>query len=114
MEESLEKALEFSNYYATLNNQKRILYEKYQENLIMYYLGGTFTANRELINFCTMLLSKTSSTLIIDDNKTPIEIDDLEDFTESLLHKYTEATNQYHEEYKTLSTKRSVEGLVDV
>ena len=47
MEESLEKALEFSNYSVTLNNQKRILSEKYQENLIIYYLGGTFTANRE-------------------------------------------------------------------
>tara|TARA_B100001248_G_scaffold155090_1_gene116711 strand:+ start:36587 stop:36931 length:345 start_codon:yes stop_codon:yes gene_type:complete len=114
MEESLEKALEFSNYSVTLNNQKRILYEKYEENLILYYLGGTFTASKELINFCTMLLSKTSSSLVIDDNKTPIQIPDLEDFTESLLHKYTEATNQYNEEYEILSTKRSVEGLVDV
>ena len=114
MEESLEKALEFSNYSVTLNNQKRILSEKYQENLIIYYLGGTFTANREMLNFCSMLLNKTTKTIIVDDNQTPIEINDLNDYTEALIQKYTEATNQYNEDYKILSTRRSVKGLVDV
>ena len=31
MDERLEKALDFSNYMLTLNNQKRLLAEKYQE-----------------------------------------------------------------------------------
>ena len=114
MEESLEKALEFSNYSVTLNNQKRILTEKYEENLCVYYLGGKFTASKELINFCHTILSKTTQTVIVDDHNTPIEIKELVDFTDILLEKYTEATNQYNEEYKLLSTKRSVEGLVDV
>ena len=33
MDEKLEKALDISNYMITLNNQKRLLKEKYYENL---------------------------------------------------------------------------------
>jgi len=36
MDERLEKALDFSNYMLTLNNQKRLLAEKYQEELIHF------------------------------------------------------------------------------
>ena len=32
MDERLEKALEFANYMTTLNNQKRVLKEKFYES----------------------------------------------------------------------------------
>ena len=51
MDERLSKALDFSNYMVTLNNQKRLLAEKYQENLLHFYNGCQFTASKELINF---------------------------------------------------------------
>ena len=53
MDERLEKALEFSNYMLTLNNQKRLLTEKYQEELLYFYNGCQFTVTKELINFAT-------------------------------------------------------------
>ena len=43
MDSRLDKALEFSNYMTTLNNQKRLLWENYQQNLVYYFNGGKFT-----------------------------------------------------------------------
>ena len=52
MDTKLSKALDFSQYMTTLNNQKRLLWEKYQESLIYYYNGGKFTITSELIAYC--------------------------------------------------------------
>jgi len=40
MDERLKEALDFSNLMITLDNQKRILKEQYQNNL-MYYFNGS-------------------------------------------------------------------------
>ena len=115
MDEALEKALDFSNFTSTLNAQKRILHEKYLDELVMYSNNGKFTVSKELLNFCFMLTSTSiNKTVLIDSNKTPIEIDDVEEFMLKATQHYTDATNKYLEEYKILSTKRNVEGLVDV
>ena len=115
MDEALEKALDFSNFTSTLNAQKRILHEKYLGTLIMYSNNGKFTITKEILNFCFMLLSTNiSKTVLVDDNRTPIQIDDVEAFMLKATQHYTDATNKYLEEYKILSTKRNVEGLVDV
>ena len=37
MDARLAKALDFSNYMVTLNNQKRLLAEKYQDDLLYFY-----------------------------------------------------------------------------
>ena len=39
MDERLEKALDFGNYSVTLNNQKRLLKEKFYDDCIMYQNG---------------------------------------------------------------------------
>jgi len=54
MDKRLEKALEFSNYMVTLNNQKRILKEKFRENIVHYHNGGQFTVTQDLITFVNM------------------------------------------------------------
>ena len=66
MDEALEKALDFSNYMVTLNNQKRILQEEYQESLIKYQAGGKFTITKELVSFGSNLLD-------LDNNKVNIQ-----------------------------------------
>ena len=115
MEEALGKALEFSNFTATLNAQKRILHEKYLGDLVIYSNSGKFTVSKELLNFCFMLTSTSiNKTVLIDDNRTPIQIDDVKEFMLKATQHYTDATNKYLDEYKILSTKRNVEGLVDV
>ena len=114
MDEALKKALEFSNFTATLNTQKRILHQKYLGDLVMYSDNGKFTITKELLNFVYMISNNSSKTVLIDDNNTPIQINDIDDFITKATQQYTDATNKYLGDYKTLSTKRSVEGLVDV
>tara|TARA_Y100000385_G_scaffold177961_1_gene183956 strand:- start:859 stop:1206 length:348 start_codon:yes stop_codon:yes gene_type:complete len=114
MDEALEKALDFSNFTSTLNAQKRILHEKYLDELVMYSNNGRFTISKELLNFCFMLTSTNiNKTVLIDSNRTPIEINDVEEFMLKATQHYTDVTNTYLQEYKILSTKRNIEGLVD-
>ena len=72
MDERLEQALEISNYMVTLNNQTRLLKEKYYENLMYYFKGATFTVTRELISFVKDLIdTEQQSVIISDDNDIP-------------------------------------------
>ena len=115
MDERLEKALDISNYMVTLNNQKRLLKEQYQENLVYYYSGGQFTITQELISFCESLLSMSQTgTILIDDNSLPIEVDDLKSFAMDLYSNYFEAANKYLVEYNKLKVNRSVESIMDL
>lgn len=115
MDQRLEKALEFSNYMITLGNQKRILKEQYQDNVIHYYNGGQFTVTQSLVSFCQSLLSlHQDETILIDDNDIPVEISDLQTFASELVNVYAKATNTYLTEYNKLKQNRTVKGLVDL
>jgi len=115
MDERLEKALDISNYMVTLNNQTRILKEKYHENLVYYFNGATFTVSRELINFIKGLIdSDQQSVIISDDNDIPIEISNIEEFYNSILDVYFTASNEYFVEYSKIKKNRSVKGILDL
>jgi hypothetical protein len=115
MDERLQKALDISNYMVTLNNQKRLLQEQYQENLIHYYDGSQFTITQQLISFCQSLLAMNQeSTILIDDNQIPTDIENLEQFTQDLYSKYFESANRYLTEYNKLKTNRSVESIMSI
>jgi len=114
MDERLEKALEFSNYMVTINNQKRLLKERYYENLIYYFNGGQFTVTQNLISFCQVLVNRDQdSTILIDDNDLPVEIEDLEKFLDDILDVYWTSANEYYAEYEKLRKNRSISGLVE-
>ena len=114
MDERLEKALDFSNYMLTLNNQKRLLAEKYQESLIHFYNGSQFTITRELITFVSIMVSSDQDEIVItDDNNIPCMVENLEDFYGEIINKYAIASNDYYTAYASLKTNRSVEKLVD-
>lgn len=115
MDERLVKALDVSNYMVTLNNQIRLLKEQYQETLVYYFNGGQFTITQELISFCQSLLAMNQTgTILIDDNNLPIEIEDLENFSNDLYSKYFEASNRYLIEYNSLKKNRSVESIMNL
>ena len=114
MDERLEKALDFSNYMLTLNNQKRLLAEKYQESLIHFYNGSQFTITRELITFVSIMVSSDQDEIVItDDNNIPCMVEDLEKFYSEIINKYSIASNNYYTEYASLKKNRSVEKLVN-
>jgi len=115
MDARLEKALEFSNYMATLNNQRRILHEKFIENSVHYLNGGKFSVDRELINFCsTLKQNDQTSAILIDDNNTPVEIEDLDKFLDDILDIYFTNTYEYLNQYNEIKNKRSVKDLIDL
>jgi hypothetical protein len=113
MDERLKKALDYSNYMITLSNQKRILLEQYNNDLIYYFNSGQFTVSQQLVSFCQSLLSlKQTETVLVDDNGLPVEIENLEDFTKNILNVYFTASNRYLTEYTKLKKNRTVEGIV--
>jgi len=115
MDERLKKALDFSNYMITLNNQKRILFEQYQQDCVHYYNGGRFSVTQELVSFCQNLQVLDQQTVVlVDDNKQPVEIESLTEFTTDILQVYASASNKYLTEYNNIKSNRSVEGLVDL
>lgn len=114
MDERLEKALDFSNYMLTLNNQKRLLAETYQQELLYFYNGSQFTITRELITFVSTMVAESQDEIVItDDNNIPCMINDAEEFYANILNQYATASNAYHTEYLKLKSNRSVEKLVD-
>jgi hypothetical protein len=115
MDERLEKAVEFSNYMVTLDNQKRILKEQYYESLIYYFNKGQFTISQELISFLQSLNSMNQTeAILIDDNELPIHIEDLKLFIIEVTHKFFAAGNKYLNEYNKLAESRSVKGLINL
>lgn len=115
MDERLEKALDFSNYMVTLNNQKRILKEKFRESIVHYHKGGQFTVTKQLVTFVNLLVDKdnTENIVLIDDNETPIMVEDLEKFLDDILDIYFSAANVFHTEYQKLTKNRSTKKLVE-
>jgi len=115
MDERLEKALEFSNYMITLSNQKRILGEQFNENVIYYFNGGEFTASPELMSFCQCLLFRSQTdTILIDNNGLPVEIENLQLFSDNIASIYYTASNKYLTEYNKLKKNRTVSGIIDL
>jgi len=115
MDERLEKALDFSNYMITLNNQKRLLKEQYHDNLVYYFNGGQFSVTKDLISFCQSLLAlHQTETILVDDSGIPIEIEVLQDFANELVNVYWQSTNKYLTEYNKLKTNRTVESIMDL
>jgi hypothetical protein len=115
MDERLSKALDFSNYAVTLNNQRRALKEKFLSDTVFYHAGGSFTVTKELINFTKTLVDTGNDTnvVLIDDNDVPLEIADLNEFMASIMDLYFTASNNYYTTYQTLRKNRSVQGLVE-
>ena len=115
MDDRLQKALDFSNYMVTLNNQRRLIHEQFLENSVHYLNGGKFSITRELINFCqTLITNNQSNTILIDDNNSPIEIENLQDFLDEILSIYFTNVNSYYNKFNEIKTKRSIQDLVDL
>lgn len=114
MDDRLKKALDFSNYMITLDNQKRLLKEKYQEDLLYYYNGGTFTSTKELITFCSSMTNNNQEEIVItDDNNVPIKVV-TQEFLDGVIDTYFRASNKYYVEFDKLKSNRSVEGIIDL
>lgn len=115
MDERLKQALDISNYMVTLNNQKRMIKEKYFEDLLFYHGGCQFLVSRDLITFVGYLVDHGTDqdVVLLDDNSTPIKIEDLSKFYDDILDVYFSASNDYYNKFTEIKSKRTVEALID-
>jgi hypothetical protein len=115
VDERLKKALDISNYMITLNNQKRLLKEKFYEDLIYFDSGSQFLVNQNLMTFVKMLIENGYDTdvVLIDDNDIPVKIQNLETFYQNILDVYFRSANRYMNEYEKIRQSRTVEKLVN-
>lgn len=115
MDEIVKRAFDIANYAETFSAQKNILREEFNQALILFQNGGTFTVTKELICFVKILadLPNNKTVVLVDDNHSPIEIDDVEKFLETILSKYNFAVNGYYTKYSQIRFARSVESILD-
>jgi len=115
MDERLEKAIEISNIMKTLSGQKKILKEKYQNDLLFFYNGSQFLVTYDLISFCNTLISLNQEEhILVDDNGIPTLIENIEDFRSKIVDTYAQASNRYYTEYNKLKNKRSIKDIIDL
>lgn len=113
MDERLTKALEFSHYRQTLNNQIELEKTRIKNLLTVAVNGGFFYIDYALITFVEMQLrSGRSSMVLLDKNMTPVKIDDVESFLTMIVDRFFSATNSYHAEYVRLTKSRNVKSLI--
>ena len=98
---------------ATLGNLRKTAQEEYNQSLIYYFQGSSFTVSRELIVFVHTLteLGNTES-ILLDDNNIPLNVTNLKEFLTNILNVYGQATNEYLIKYTDLRSKRRVGDLV--
>lgn len=114
MDEKLSQALERSNFMTTFSNQKRLLWEKFQDDLVFYKDGHEIKVTETLLSLCKIHAERNRKMIITDANNLPFEIDDPETFLDELLDVYANASNAYYTDYNSLRKNRSVEGLVNL
>jgi hypothetical protein len=86
MDERLEKALEFSNYALTINNQKRNIRNRVAQLQIVHHAGGVFIADHETISFVKTLIDMEHNKFIVIDSKNnPITIKSLKELLEKKI-----------------------------
>jgi len=114
MDERLEKALEFSNYRATLGIQKRNIRTRMHVLQTVHYNKGSFIADSVTIAFVNALLQNgKTSAVIIDTKDSPVEVADLQDFLDALMSAYTEATLEYRSQMDKVTKARNIKQLMD-
>lgn len=114
MDQRLKTVLEDIHHIDTINNQKRLLKEQFQEAVVVFFNGGKFTAGKELISFLQSA-SQNNINIITDDNNIPVKIDSLLNFSNQVIETYKHATQQYYLKYEELNQKsRTLEDLLSL
>lgn len=115
MTKNFEAAFDLANLMSAIATQKRVLKEEFELSTLYFYNGGTFKIDQQLISFITSLkILHQTTAVIIDQNDLPIFIDNVPIFLESILHRYTFASNKFLTDYKLLQSTRKTESILDL
>ena len=114
MDERLEKALEFSNYALTINNQKRNIRNRVAQLQIVHFSGGVFVADHVTISFIKTLTDmKHKSFIVIDSKNNPITVKNLKELLEKLMDAYISATTEFDIENEKIKKSRNIKKIMD-
>jgi len=116
MDERIEKAFAVANYMATLSNQRKIVLEEFNQQLVYYSNGGTFVISPELINFTKTVLDLeyTHDVPFVDVNGFPVVIADVQEFFDTILLQYMTALNEYSVKFADIKSKRKIGDIVEL
>lgn len=113
MNDDLKRVFEIANFMTTLNTQKRELYEEYEQSSYYFKDGHVFKVNADLITLVSALNnSNLESTVILDSNNEPFNIENISEFLKDVIAIYTESINSYYYNYKKLIQNRTVESII--
>ena len=114
MDKRLEQALDFSNFRMILTTRQENLKVLMNNKLILNYGGGLFKVTQELIAYVALLImSGTNELILIDENDTPIKIENLKEFAKEAAKTRDNAVNQYYISYQKLSEARDIRKVID-
>lgn len=115
MQEQFKAALEFAHYQQTLSIKRKTLKERAHAKLTYGFNGGIFHIDQTLLTFVQMLCARqrTLDVVILDINDNPILVADLSSFSDEILSRYFEVTNEYFQQYEIIKKSRSVEKLLE-
>jgi hypothetical protein len=116
MDEKIEKAFEVANYMATLSNQRRIIFEEFNQKIVYYFNGATFKINPELITFTKTAidLGQTQDVAFLDANNFPVIIPNVQEFFDEIVATYFGALNEYAVKYADIKSKRKISDIVEL
>jgi hypothetical protein len=116
MDERLEKAFAIANYRSTLSNQRRIINEEFEQQLVYYHNGGTFKVDPTLLTYTKMMLDLkyTHDVPFLDVNEFPVLIANVQEFFDNIVSVYFEALNEYSAKFAEIKSKRHVKDIVEL
>jgi hypothetical protein len=116
MDQKIEKAFTVANYMATLSNQRRIIFEEFNQKIIYYTNGATFKIDPQLITFTKTAidLGQTHEVAFLDSNNFPVIIADVQEFLDNIIAQYFGALNEYAAKYADLKSKRKIADIVEL
>ena len=95
-------------------NQKEKLKDRCEAQLNYAFNGGIFHISETLISFVDSFHRQGKQSMVmLDSNKTPVDIENLEDFYNQITTRWFESVNEYHRQHTDLANKRKVHKLVD-
>ena len=109
IDQHLESALSFAQYQTTINQQRRLLKEKFESDTVIAANGGLFKITQEWLGSFD-----TANNWYIDTNGNPTHIENPGEFLAEARTIYRQAVAKYGEEFGKLRTQRSVKTLTDL
>lgn len=104
--------LEKADYQRTFSQQRKILWEKFQDNCVLAYNGGLFLVTPSFIS--TIKNIEEDYQWVLDMNSNPVWVENIAKFYREAYNIYYTALANYGKEYNQLKSQRSVKSLIDL